>query len=297
MTKTKPNRRRIARILFRIIAGLFVVFVLLLHGVSFLFSLHDRSMRPYPSKVATDSLGHTLRYYELTQADAEWNLVLIHGTPATAAVFGEQFRHPFPRANLFALDRPGFGASGPDARRPSLDDQANAVGALLAKSCDRKTILIGHSYGAPVALCAALKFTNEIAGVLLIGGSVNPAQEKTYVIQRVADWPVVSWIVPRTLRQCNRELLTLRGDLIELQPRLAGLMVPVVMLHGTRDRQVPLANVEYLRAQLTAGGKSNLFDAIVVSNYNHFIPWQHPDAVEKAIQLLTNHIGTISKTP
>jgi pimeloyl-ACP methyl ester carboxylesterase len=139
-------------------------------------------------------------------------------------------------------------------------------------------------------LWTALKFTNEIAGILLIGGSVDPAQERTYVIQRVADWPVFSWIVPRPLRQCSRELLTLRGDLIKLQPQLSNLKVPVVMLHGTLDRQVPLANVDYLRAQLTAAGKSNLFDAIVLSNYNHFIPWQHPDAVEKAIELLTNHI-------
>lgn len=254
-------------------------------------------MRPYPSKVLTDSYGHKVRYYELAQPDAGWNLVFIHGTPATAAVFGEQFRRPFPHANLFALDRPGFGASGPDARRPSVDDQANAVGALVATLDNHKTILVGHSYGAPVALWTALKFTNEIAGIVLIGGSVDPAQEKIYVIQRIGDWPVLSWIVPRTLRQCNRELLTLRSDLIKLQPQLSELAVPVVMLHGTRDRQVPLANVDYLRTQLTAAGKSNLFDAIVRSNYNHFIPWQHPDAVENAIQLLTNHIQQVSKGP
>ncbi len=132
---------------------------------------------------------------------------------------------------------------------------------------------------------------------MLIGGSVDPAQEKTYVIQRIADWPVVSWIVPRTLRQCDRELLTLRSDLTKLQPQLLELEIPVVMLHGTRDRQVPLANVDYLRAQLTTAAKSNLFDAIVVPNYNHFIPWQHPDAVEKAIQLLTNHMQQVSKGP
>jgi pimeloyl-ACP methyl ester carboxylesterase len=267
--------------------------VVSLHVASFLFSLHDRSLKPFPSRVMADSFGHTLRCYELNQPDAEWDIVFIHGTPATAAIFGEQFRHPFPRANLAALDRPGFGASGPDRRRPSLEDQANAMGVLLTNKPTRRTILVGHSYGAPVALLAALKFTNEVAGVVLIGGSVDPAQERTYSIQRFADWPLVSWLVPRSLRQCNRELLTLRGDLVRLQPELSALAVPVVMLQGGKDRQVPVANVDYLRAQLAAAGKTNLFSQLVFPDYNHFIPWEHPDAVEAAIRMVT---GRLSRT-
>lgn len=247
-------------------------------------------MKAYASRIVTDSFGHTLRCYELKQPAAEWNIIFIHGTPATAAVFGEQLRHPFPRANLLALDRPGFGASGPDRCRPSLEDQADAIGVLLTNEPSRRTILVGHSYGAPVALLAALKFTNEVAGVELIGGSVDPAQERTYTVQTIAVWPVFSWLVPRSLRQCNRELLTLRGDLVRLQPLLSALTVPVVMLHGGEDHQVPVANVDYLRSQLAAAGKSNLFERLIFSGYNHFIPWQHPEAVEAAIRRVSSRL-------
>jgi pimeloyl-ACP methyl ester carboxylesterase len=62
------------------------------------------------------------------------------------------------------------------------------------------------------------------------------------------------------------------------------LTVPVLMLHGTKDKLVPVANVEYLRAQLAAAGKRNLFDQLIFPEYNHFIPWQHPDAVEAALE-------------
>ena len=248
-------------------------------------------MKPFASRVVTDLFGHTLRYYELKQPDAQWDIVFIHGTPATAGIFGEQFRHPFPRANLAALDRPGFGASGPDRHRPSLEDQANAIGALFETEPKRKTLLVGHSYGAPVALLAALKFTNQVAGVVLIGGSIDPAQERIYAIQRFADWPLVSWLVPRSLRQCNRELLTLRDDLVCLQPQLSKIAVPVVMLQGGKDRQVPVANVDYLRGQLAAVGKTNLFSQLVFPDYNHFIPWEHPDAVEAAIRMVTDRLS------
>jgi pimeloyl-ACP methyl ester carboxylesterase len=285
------------RILLIIAAVVFCTPILLLHAASFMMSLRDRGMKVYASKVLTDSSGHILRFYELPQTNALWNIIFIHGTPGSAAVFTEQFRHPFPRANLLALDRPGFGASCPNRRRPSLDDQADAVGALLSSTPGIRNILVGHSYGGPVALQAALKFPDRVAGVLLIGGSVDPGQERIYTIQRVADWPLLSWLLPRPLRQCNRELLTLRGDLIRMQPQLTSLSVPVVMLHGDRDRQVPVANVAWLRGQLAADGKAGLFDALVFPEYNHFIPWEHPDAVEAALRKLTDRLDHPALNP
>ncbi|MGB8170188.1 MAG: alpha/beta hydrolase [Chthoniobacteraceae bacterium] len=289
---TKPARRRwVRRILWTSFIVLVVVPFIGMHCVSVVFALHDRSMKPYASKVVTSSLGHTLRCYELKQADAKWDIVFIHGTPATAAVFGEQFRRPFPGANLIAADRPGFGGSGPDRRHTSLDDQANAIGALLPHEPSRRTILVGHSYGAPVALTAALKFPDQIAGVVLIGGSIDPAQERPFPIQHAVDWPLVSWLVPRSLRQCNRELLTLRDDLTHLQAQLPKLTVPVVMLHGGSDYQVPVSNVEYVRSQLTNAGKDALFAQLIFPEYNHFIPWEHPDAVEAAIRKVTDRLS------
>jgi pimeloyl-ACP methyl ester carboxylesterase len=277
-------RRRLLRILLMSAALLFMLLVGLVHGASLVLSAHDRAMKPFNSRVVTNSAGHLLHWYELKQPEAEWNIVFIHGTPGTAAAFAEQFKHPFPHADLAALDRPGFGGSGPSRRVPGLEENADAVGLLLANLPKRKTILVGHSYGGPVALLAALKFPNQVAGVVLIGGSVDPAQERILLIQRIANWPVFSWLVPRPLRQCNRELLTLRGDLVKLQKKLPMLTVPVLMLHGTKDKLVPVANVEYLRAQLAAAGKSNLFDQLIFPEYNHFIPWQHPDAVEAALE-------------
>jgi len=43
----------------------------------------------------------------------------------------------------------------------------------------------------------------------------------------------------------------------------------------------------YLPTQLAAAGKSNLFEPLVFPDYNHFIPWEHPDAVEAAIRMVT----------
>jgi pimeloyl-ACP methyl ester carboxylesterase len=83
-----------------------------------------------------------------------------------------------------------------------------------------------------------------------------------------------------------------------VHPRDAGdsrglpkLAVPVVMLHGGKDYQVPISNVEYVRAQLAAAGKGNLFEPLVFPEYNHFIPWEHPEAVEGAIRTVSDRLS------
>jgi len=117
-------------------------------------------------------------------------------------------------------------------------------------------------------------------------GDVDPAQEKPWNLQYIFGWRATSWLVPQALRQCNRELLTVRADLTEMQKSLPKLSVPVVMLHGDHDPLVPVENVAWLEQQLAALGKTNLFAKIILPGVNHFIPWEHPDAVERGVQLL-----------
>lgn len=257
--------------------------MLALHGVGCLLLPKAGRLDAHarPEKLVTNSL--TLHYHLAAAPDAEWNLVFIHGTPASAGIWHAQFERPFPRANLLAYDRPGFGASRPTCRDPHLTGQVAALTNLFAALPERPTILVGHSYGGPVALLAAVEHPGWVTAVVLIGASVDPAQEQPLWVQYPFHSVATSWLLPGWLRQCNRELLTLKGDLTDLEQRLPRLRVPVVMLHGGRDRQVPVANVAYLRRHMAAAGLTNLFSELTFPEYTHFIPWEQPAAVECAI--------------
>ena len=115
------------------------------------------------------------------------------------------------------------------------------------------------SYGTAVALEAALDYPQLVRGIVLVGASVDPAQEKPMRIQHVANWLLVSAFVPRPLDDCNRDLLALKADLIVLPLKLSRLDILVVMVHGSKDRLVPLANVNFLKRELNRPGKGNLF--------------------------------------
>jgi pimeloyl-ACP methyl ester carboxylesterase len=253
-----------------------------------LFAKFDDPARLGATIHITVTNGFTIRWAEKLDAAnaARLNLVFIHGTPGGAGVWAAQFETPLTNANLFAYERPGFGGSKPVRAQPHLQQQVDALMTLLACITTNQVLLVGHSYGSPIALLAALEHPDKIGGVLLIGGDVDPAQEKPWIVQYIFGWRITSWLVPHALRQCNRELLTVRGDLTEMQKQFPELSVPVVMLHGDRDPQVPVENVAWLEQQLGALGKTNLFAKIVLPGVNHFIPWEHPAEVERALHLL-----------
>ncbi len=266
--------------------GLFVFVFLALRVLAAMFARYDDPHRLGAEIHVTAANGFILRWVMHRVPNADVDLVFVHGSPGGAGVWRSQFEKPFPGADLIAYDRPGYGGSLPAQDQPHLLEQVDGLMALLSRATTNQVLLVGHSYGSPICLLAALEHPDRINGVLLIGGDVDPAQERPILVERLLGWRIVSWLLPHNLRQCNREMLTVRGDLEAMQKKLTELAVPVVMLHGGRDPLVPVENVAWLETRLAAVGKTNLFTKIIHPDFNHFIPWEHPDAVEAAIQIM-----------
>jgi pimeloyl-ACP methyl ester carboxylesterase len=282
------RRRRGWKFVCGFVAVLFVFALATLHAFPGMFAKFDDPARLGCPLRLVETNGFTLRWVEKLAATnaSRPDLVFVHGSPGGAGVWASQFETLFTNANLVAYTRPGFGPSKPVLAQPHLQMQVDAMISLLAVATTNRVLLVGHSYGSPIELLAALKHPDKIGGVLLIGGDVDPAQEKPWFVQYVFGWRVTSWLVPSALRQCNREMLTVRADLAAMQKLLPQLAVPVIMLHGDRDPLVPVENVAWLEQQLAAAGKTNLFAKIILPGVNHFIPWEHSDEVVKAVGLL-----------
>jgi pimeloyl-ACP methyl ester carboxylesterase len=283
-----------------IVGGLFLFALMAVQAMPIFFSKYDDPARLGAAVHITSTNGFTIRWAESdARASNRLTIVFVHGSPGGAGIWATQFRDPFPDATLIAFDRPGYGGSKPARAKPHLQEQVNGLMAFLPYATTNRVLLVGHSYGSPIALLAALEHPDKISGVLLIGGDVDPAQEKLWKAEYIFGWRLTSWMLPHSLRQCSREMLTIRSDLEAMQKMLPQLTVPVVMLHGDRDPLVPVENVGWLEQQLAAQGKSALFARIIIPDANHFIPWEHPDDVEKAIGVLngmafgqiTNHVA------
>lgn len=230
-------------------------------------------------RLAADApLNITLSYLKAGNPTAP-RLILVHGTPGSASGWSEYLVNPPPGAEVVALDRPGFGDSGPDGAMTSLEMQAAAVYALFPTD-GRRVVLLGHSLGGPIVARVAAEHPDRVAAVVLLAASLDPALEKINPMQWVGTWTAVRWALPRAIRNANAELIALKPQLESLAYLLPKIAVPVLIVHGTKDDLVPVANVPFMQARLTG---ARCVKTVLLEGQNHFLPWNSIAVVRQAI--------------
>lgn len=112
-------------------------------------------------------------------------VVMIHGASGNLRDFtwgiGKEIANS---RRAIAVDRPGFGYSdriGPNGGDPAV--QARALIAAMREIGAEKPILIGHSWGAAVAVSWALQDRENVKGVITVAGAVMPWIEKPSLLQ------------------------------------------------------------------------------------------------------------------
>jgi pimeloyl-ACP methyl ester carboxylesterase len=207
-------------------------------------------------------------------------IIFIHGTPGEAEGWADYVGEPLSGTLSIALDRPGFGESGPAGAVTSLATQAAAVAALFPAD-GRSVVLVGHSLGGPIAAWAAAEHPERVRALVLLAGSLDPGQEKIHPLQPLGQmWPVKS-LLPRALRNANDELMALKPELEHLQALLPRVTAPTIIVHGTADDLVPFANVAYVQSHLTG---AKCIKTVVLQGQNHFLPWNSEATVRDALR-------------
>jgi len=208
-------------------------------------------------------------------------VIFIHGTPGSADGWSDYLLNVPDGFDYVAVDRPGFGASGPRGSVPSLGDQAAALAPLLVSRRGRLPILVGHSLGGPIAAQIAADYPGKVGALVIVAGSLDPELEQIHWAQPLGEWVGLRALLPRAMRNANQELLALKPHLEALAPRLVTLNCPVVIVHGTADRLVPYANVAFMQKMMTSIRPR----VITLEKRDHFLPWKEADEVRNAIAL------------
>lgn len=229
-------------------------------------------------RVAAET-GHDLHVLAAGQPGGR-RVIFIHGSPG----LGEEWIRwlsEVPQGRLYlAPDRPGYGGSG-DASLPELQQQADALLPLLGLPPQPPVVLVGYSYGGPMALRLAADHPDRVAGLLLIGAAADPGLEEIHPLQEVAAMEFFERMLPTELANSNAELMSLRGGLEQLAGDLEALHLPVTIVQGTSDNLVPPSNADYLRARLPDAPAS-----ILIEEADHFLPWSHPDLLMDSLDCL-----------
>lgn len=120
-----------------------------------------------------DIAGFNLHGY--IEGDGSQDIVFIHGALSNLRDWVFAARSLSKGDNRFIyIDRPGFGYSERDNSEWDAERQAEQARAYVKKFNGENLILVGHSWGALVAMSWAAKYPEEVKGVISISGLNMP---------------------------------------------------------------------------------------------------------------------------
>lgn len=224
--------------------------------------------------------GVRLHYVERGSGEA---LVLLHGNGSMIEDFESSGLIDLAAKDyrVIVFDRPGFGHS----ERPhdivwTPDAQAELIKHALARLGVSSAIVLGHSWGASVAIALALKYPGLVGGLVLASGYYYPTPRADVFAMAAPSLPLVGNILSHTLsplisraawplimakifgpgsvpkkfdafpkemalrpsqiQASAAESALMIPDAFQLRNRYADLKMPVVIIAGEKDRLVDI---------------------------------------------------------
>ena len=186
-------------------------------------------------------------------------------------------------ARVCAYDRPGLGGSSPapQPRRPT--DIVATLHALLGAAGERPPyVMAGHSWGGEIVRLYAMRFSSEVAGLVLIDSS-HEDQVRRFAAVPGGPAPPPSGAAPATPPREQVDLVAM-GEELSRTPWRANL--PLVVLTRTPPADPPadprLMIWQELQNELAT--RSPAAEHIVATHSGHYIQNDEPQLVVDALR-------------
>lgn len=248
---------------------------------------------------------------------AEPTVVFVHGNPGSCLDFAPVMTKLTPRLRTFAFDRPGYGWSPRPTALMTPTDQARFLHAAIKEMGLTRPVLVGFSFGGPVAIAYALEFPGEVSALVLVGAVGNPAapHEMSEGQKKLLEplGPLIAWGLgpligpdavssgyveafsprpvdaetvergrwlftrPGSLLASARDWQVLDAELPRLAARYGELDLPIEVVSMREDRIVGETHADYLTGHLAGAHRAD------VEGVGHHVMATQPDALADAV--------------
>jgi len=236
--------------------------------------------------------NYTLRYLQLITDDDLPYVVFIHGAPGSSADYLEYFRDEnlYSKVNLISVDRLGYGYSEFGNSETSIKVQGEAIQSIVNKACkNHNIIMVGHSYGGPIAVKIAMDFSCFYKGIILLAPALDPDNEKEIKLASLPAKQPIRWLTPLALRVAADEKNTHIKELRNIENDYGDITTPICHIHGNKDSLVPYENLSFSIEKIN----SKYLEAVTLENADHFLPWSHYNFVVEKILKMTETTSSL----
>ncbi|MBX2872288.1 MAG: alpha/beta hydrolase [Saprospiraceae bacterium] len=213
-----------------------------------------------------------LRYLEIGDPDKQ-PLLLIHGAPGSVMDWSAVAKREriYEKYRLLVVDRPGYGGTKPRGAEKDLRVHADKILEVLEGET-QKAVIMGHSYGGPIAVIMGALQPEKIAKIVGVSGQYDPDNEVTFRISYFLNFKIFRFLLPRMLWVSNVEKLSHPDALREILPLYPKISVPVVLIHGDADTLVPYNNSPFLMELMDTDK-----ELVTIADGDHPLQMQAPD--------------------
>lgn len=223
-----------------------------------------------------------------TGADTLPLLLLIHGAPGAWWGYMNMLDDTAlqKRFHIVSVDRLGYGKSWLKRRRPveSIDTQAKALlWAFELNKSDEPAIILGRSYGAPIAATMASMVPEKVKQLIMVSPVIDPDNEKFYWFSKYGRSRFIQLFLPREFNVATAEKYKHAEELRKMKPVWNKLTMPVVVIQGGNDWIGDPINIEYAKKNIP----SLQSQFITIPKAGHMLTFSHLDMI-KQLLLRTN---------
>ncbi|PHS52615.1 MAG: hypothetical protein COB01_07340 [Lutibacter sp.] len=204
-------------------------------------------------------------------------IVFIHGSIGSALDF-KQYLFDVDlnkKANLISYDRIGYGTSQTGNVQESIAFEAELLENLTRDLVLKNTVLVGYSYGGPIALASH----NEYKKIVLLAPAVFAEVEPMPWALNLYKWKTTRWLLPMTWKAASKEKLSHKTDLQAFENSWHKNPSKIISIHGTEDWIVPIENSLFLKEKLVP----QQFDLVTLEKAGHGLVWSHFNEIKNIL--------------
>lgn len=207
-------------------------------------------------------------------------IVFIHGTVGSIDNYSKYLADSTlqQKANMLSYDRVGYNYKDENLVQESVAFEHEMLQDVVKNIPLDKIILVGYSYGGPIAL--AMK--QKIRKIILLAPAVYSEVEPMPSIVNLYKWKPTRMLASRVWQQAAKEKMSHPTDLKNFENAWKLTPNKVVSIHGTKDWIAPLGNSEFLEKEFP----KEQFSLVKIEGAGHELVWSHFGFIKQ--ELLNN---------
>jgi pimeloyl-ACP methyl ester carboxylesterase len=192
--------------------------------------------QPEPTYHQFDTLGRSIFYAHTGKSNLPL-IIFLHGAPGRWYGYINYLNDSLLLKNfqMISVDRPGYGNSSKGGAVTSIASQAILLQPIINKYKHVPIIVVGRSYGGPIASYIAAVNKKKIKALLLISNAADPKLEKFWWFSKPVQSKVGKLLFKQAIDVSSDEKFAHQQELEKMKPFWQEITQPSIILQGGKD--------------------------------------------------------------